>query len=147
MQPSGRHNASLLLIEENPVILASLRDWLSLAFPDVYLIETTDHRHGVALNRSESPDVVLMDISNLGEDAAGTVRTLKAARPAARVFALITVEDRAYQQAILRAGAEACACMWKLRTALLPRLREHLTGERGAPLATVDDRTEESVPC
>ena len=132
-------NPSLLLIEENGVILDSLRDWLSMAFPDLRLIETTDHSNGIFLNRSESPDVVLIDISNLGKNGVESVRMMKTAQPGAVVFALVALDHEAYRRAVLRAGAEACACIWKLRTELLPRLEEHLLPKR------TDSRTGHGV--
>jgi DNA-binding NarL/FixJ family response regulator len=134
-----RDRPSLLLIEENGMILDSLSDWLAMAFPDVRLIEATDYSDGVFLTRAESPDVVLMDISNLGKEGIGSVRMMKAARPAAAVFALVSFDHEPYHQAVLRAGAEACACIWKLRAELLPRLRKHLLAEK------TDGRTSDPV--
>jgi DNA-binding NarL/FixJ family response regulator len=130
MDTPVQHKPSLLLIEENGVILDSLREWLAMTFPDVRLIETTDHSDGIFLTRSESPDVVLMDISNLGKDGVGSVRTMKAAQPAAVVFALVSLDHESYRRSVLRAGAEACACIWKLRTELLPQLERHLLHEK-----------------
>ena len=121
----------LLLIEENGVILDSLRDWLAMAFPDVRLIETTEHSDGIFLTRSESPDVVLMDISNMGKEGVGSVRLMKAAQPDAAVFALVSLDHQTYHRAVLSAGAEACACIWKLRTELLPQLKKHLVPGKG----------------
>lgn len=131
MDTPVRDNPLLLLIEENGVILDSLRDWLVVTFPDLRLIETSDHSNGVFLNRSESPDVVLMDISNLGKNGVERVRTMKDAQPAAAVFALVSLDHDAYRRAVVKAGAEACACIWKLRTELLPRLRERLRPREG----------------
>lgn len=126
MDTPVRDNPSLLLIEEDGVILDSLRDWLAVTFPGLRLIETTDHSDGISLNRSESPDVVLMDISNLGKRGVERVRTMKDAQPAAAVFALVSLDHDAYHRAVVEAGADGCACIWKLRAELLPRLKECL---------------------
>jgi DNA-binding NarL/FixJ family response regulator len=123
-------NPSLLLIEESSVILDSLRDWLAMTFPDVQLIETSDHSDGVFLSRSASPDVVLMDISNLGKSGVESIRAIKAAQPAATIFALVSLDHEPYRRAVMRAGAEACACIWKLRSELLPHLEKHLLTRR-----------------
>ena len=131
MDTHVQDDPSLLLIEENSVILDSLRDWLAMAFPNVLLIEATDRSNGIFLNRSESPDVVLMDISNLGRNGVESVRMMKAAQPAAAIFALVSLEHKDYRQAVMKAGAEACACIWKLRTELLPQLKEHLVSRGG----------------
>jgi DNA-binding NarL/FixJ family response regulator len=126
MDAPGQDKPSLLLIEENSTILDSLRDWLRMAFPDVRLIETTDHNNGVRLSRSESPDVVLMDISGLGRNGVENVHTMKTVQPGTAVFALVSLDHEAHREAVMGAGAEACACIWKLRTELLPQLRQRL---------------------
>lgn len=117
---------SLLLVEENSVILESLRDWVKMTFPHVHLIEAKDLDSGIFLSRSKSPDVVLMDISSLGKGGIDFVRDMRTANPTATVFALVALEHDSYHQAVLRAGADACACIWKIRTRLLPKLRENL---------------------
>jgi DNA-binding NarL/FixJ family response regulator len=139
MDTPVRDQPSLLLIEENGMVLESLRDWLSMTFPDVRLIETTDHSNGIFLNRSESPDVVLMDISSLGRSGVESVRAMKAVRPAAAIFALVSLDHEAYRQSVVRAGAEGCACIWRLRRELLPRLRKCLLCE------TTDEVTNRPV--
>jgi DNA-binding NarL/FixJ family response regulator len=117
---------SLLLVEENAVILDSLRDWIQMTFPEVRLIEANDHSSGIFLSRSQSPDVVLMDISGLGKGGVEIVRSMKTAHPSAVVLALVALDHESYQQAVLKAGADGCACIWKIRTELLPKLRENL---------------------
>jgi len=131
MDTLAQEDPALLLIEENGVILDALRDWLAMAFPNVRLIETTDHSNGIFLARSESPDVVLFDISNLGRSGVESVRAITNAHPAAAVFALVSLDHRSYRRAVLKAGAEACACIWKLRTELLPQLEERLLPKNG----------------
>ena len=133
MDTRVQEKPSLLLIEENGMVLDSLLEWLRMAFPDVRLIESSDYSNGIYLSRSESPDVVLIDISNLGRSGIESIQNLKAAQPDTAVFALISLEHESYQQAVCDAGAEACACIWKLRTELLPRLEQRLLPE-GAQL-------------
>jgi len=129
MDTSVLDQPSLLLVEENSTILDSLRDWLRMTFPDLRLIETTNQGDGIFLSRSEAPDVVLIDISNRGKDGVESVRAMKSAQPDATLFALVSFDHRLYRQAIENAGAEACACIWKLRTELLPQLKERLQPE------------------
>ncbi len=131
MDTLAQDDPLLLLVEENNVVLDALRDWLTMAFPNVRLIEAADHSNGIFLTRSESPDVVLFDISNLGRSGVDSVRAIKNAHPAAAVFALVSLDHQAYRQAVLKAGAEACACIWKLRRELLPQLEERLLPQNG----------------
>jgi len=118
--------SSLLLVEENALILDSLRDWIQMTFPEVQLIEANDHSSGIFLSRSQSPDVVLMDISDLGKAGIEIVSSMKTAHPSAVVLALVAFDHDSYQQAVLKAGADGCACIWKIRTDLLPKVKENL---------------------
>ena len=129
MDTTSRNNPSLLLIEENRSVLGPLRDWLTMAFPDLRLIETTDRTRGVSLNRSQKPDVVLTDISALSGGGVEHIRRVKAAQPGAAVFVLVGLDSPSYESTLIGAGAEACTCIWKLRTDLLPRLQTHLTDQ------------------
>lgn len=117
---------SLLLVEENDEILRSLRDWISLTFPNVRLLEADNHREGEFLSRTERPDAVLMDISGLGKEGVEVVRDMKTANPAAAVFALVTLDHDSYCDAVLKAGADASTCIWNVRGELLPQLKRCL---------------------
>ena len=130
MDTAGEESPSLLLIEENRSIMGPLRDWLTMALPDVQLIQTTDRRRGVYLNRSQKPDAVLTDVSALGARGAEHIGRVKAAQPEAAVFALVGVDHPPNESALIRAGAEACTSIWNLRTDLLPHLQTHLKTKR-----------------
>jgi len=127
--PDGHTNSghpSLLLLEEEAKILEPLRNWLATTLSDLRLIGTYDQQSGPALNHSESPDIVVMDISHLGSSVFDQVRTMKSAQPAAAIFALVAVDHPSHRRAVARAGAEACVCLWKLRKELLLHLERHL---------------------
>jgi len=126
MSSAETNGTSLLLVEENGAVLDSLRDWIQMAFPDVRVIEANDHSSGIFLSRSRTPDVVLMDISGLGRGGVEIVRNMKTAHPPAVVLTLVALEHESYHEAVLKAGADACACIWKIRTELLPRLEKNL---------------------
>jgi len=120
------NGASLLLVEENGAVLDSLRDWIQMSFPRVQVIEANDHSSGIFLSRSRTPDVVLMDISGLGKGGVEIVRSMKTAHPSAVVLTLVALDHESYHEAVLKAGADACACIWKIRTELLPKLKKNL---------------------
>jgi DNA-binding NarL/FixJ family response regulator len=126
MHASDRNETSVLLVEENDLIRESLRNWITMRFPDVRLIETTDHTAGIHLSRSQSPDVVLMDIAGLGRGGIRTVQGMKTAHPAAVILALVALEHESHYQAVLEAGADGCACVWRIGRELLPQLEESL---------------------
>jgi DNA-binding NarL/FixJ family response regulator len=126
MSSADTNGASLLLVEENGAVLDSLRDWIQMTFPHVQVIEASDHSSGIFLSRSRTPDVVLMDISGLGRGGVEIVRNMKTAHPSAIVLTLVALDHESYHEAVLKAGADACACIWKIRTELLPKLRKNL---------------------
>lgn len=126
MSSAEANGASLLLVEENGAVLDSLRDWIHMTFPQVQLIEAKDHSSGIFLSRSRTPDVVLMDISGLGKGGVEIVRSMKTAHPSAVVLTLVALDHQSYYEAVLEAGADACACIWKIRTELLPKLKKNL---------------------
>lgn len=126
MNTAAASDRSLLLVEENDVLRELLGDWISLMLPDVRMIKVSDHRAGIVLSPSESPDLVVMDISGHGRDGIETVRGMKSAHPSARILALVTMEHASYRQAVLKAGAEGCASVYKIRGELLPLLEEKL---------------------
>jgi DNA-binding NarL/FixJ family response regulator len=129
MNTPVRNHTSLLLVEENDTILDSLRNWITMMFPDVRLIEATSHSAGIYLSRSELPDIVLMDISGLGKGGIKTVHTMKTAHPSALILTLVALEHESYRQDVLKAGADGCACIWKIRSELLPQLEANLGAE------------------
>lgn len=126
MDSPGTNGTSLLLVEENEAVLDSLRDWIQMTFPQVRVMEANDHSSGIFLSRSRTPDVVLMDISGLGRGGVEIVRSTKTAHPSAVVLTLVALDHESYHEAVLEAGADACACIWKIRTELLPKLRKSL---------------------
>ena len=126
MDSPGTNGASLLLVEENGAVLDSLRDWIQMTFPQIRVIEANDHSSGIFLSRSRTPDVVLMDISGLGRGGVEIVRSMKTAHPSAVVLTLVALDHESYHEAVLEAGADACACIWKIRTELLPKLKKNL---------------------
>ena len=126
MDSPGTNGASLLLVEENGAVLDSLRDWIQMTFPQLRVMEANDHSSGIFLSRSRTPDVVLMDISGLGRGGVEIVRSMKTAHPSAVVLTLVALDHESYHEAVLEAGADGCACIWKIRTELLPKLRRSL---------------------
>lgn len=69
--------AKILLVEDNEMD----RDMLSrrLARQGYQVVIAVDAREGLAMARSESPDVILMDMNLPGRDGWGATRQLKAA--------------------------------------------------------------------
>jgi PAS domain S-box-containing protein len=71
----GVPRRTVLCVEDNPANLQLVRRLL-LRRPDLALIEAKDGREGIALARSEQPDVILMDINLPGISGLTALRIL-----------------------------------------------------------------------
>jgi len=70
--------------------------------------EAADGFEAVALARTLSPDLVLMDICMPGLDGIEATRRIRAEVPRVRVIIVSSLEGEYHQKLALEAGAEAC---------------------------------------
>ncbi|GLL04575.1 response regulator [Dactylosporangium matsuzakiense] len=95
----------LVLVDDQPLILAGLRVLIADT-PGIELVgEAGNGRHAVQLVRSVRPDVVVMDIRMPDMDGIEATRQLMAEPGTARVLILTTFDEDEYVYAALRAGA------------------------------------------
>ncbi|GAA3292306.1 response regulator transcription factor [Dactylosporangium vinaceum] len=95
----------LVLVDDQPLILAGLRVLIADT-PGIELVgEAGNGRHAVRLVRSVRPDVVVMDIRMPDMDGIEATRQLMAEPGTARVLILTTFDEDEYVYAALRAGA------------------------------------------
>ena len=96
----------LLLVDDDPLIRKSLALMLSRE-DDITIIGTAENGAvAVDLCRSESPDVVLMDIRMPQMDGIAAARAIKSAHPHVRIMMLTTFDDRPNISQALAAGAD-----------------------------------------
>ncbi|MFI5916558.1 response regulator [Dactylosporangium sp. NPDC051541] len=95
----------LVLVDDQPLILAGLRVLIADT-PGIELVgEAGNGQDAVRLVRSVRPDVVVMDIRMPGMDGIEATRQLMAEPGTARVLILTTFDEDEYVYAALRAGA------------------------------------------
>jgi CheY-like chemotaxis protein len=126
-RPVVRIEASILLVEEDKTIRRAVGRWLKKLLPDGDISEAGSDDDAVALARSQSPEVILVDVAPPKEDGIETVQRLKSAAPAAEIVALTMEEGAARRNALLAAGASASLAIWRMREELLSTLHDLLT--------------------
>ncbi len=56
-------STTILIVEDHDAVRRSLRDWLEVEFPQCRVIEAASGEESIALIQTESPRLVIMDIS------------------------------------------------------------------------------------
>src|SRR5512142_952779 len=101
----------VMIADDHPIVRRGLRGVLE-AEPDIEVVgEAADGRQAVALARSVSPDVVLLDIQMPGLTGLEVARTLKTHLPRAGVILLTAYDDE--EQLFQAIKANACAFFLK----------------------------------
>ena len=101
----------VMIADDHPIVRRGLRGVLE-AEPDIEVVgEAADGRQAVALARSVSPDVVLLDIQMPGMTGLEVARTLKTHLPRAGVILLTAYDDE--EQLFQAIKANACAFFLK----------------------------------
>jgi len=122
--------ATILIVEDHDAVRRSLRDWLEVEFPQCRVIEATSGEEAVALIQTESPRLVVMDISLPGMSGIEATRQIKAALPSTQVVMLTIHEDDAHRADATTAGASAYVTKRVMQTQLIPTLAALLADER-----------------
>ncbi len=99
--------AKILVVEDNPANLKLAEFLLRRAGHEV--LRAVEARAGLALARSEAPDLVLMDVQLPGMDGLAATRELKSdpATRGIRVLALTAFAMKGDREKILEAGCDA----------------------------------------
>ena len=122
--------ATILIVEDHDAVRKSLRDWLGVEFPQCRVIEAASGEEAIALIRTESPRLVVMDISLPGMSGIEATRQIKAALPSAQVVMLTIHENDTYRADATAAGASAYVPKRVMQTELIPTLAALLANDR-----------------
>jgi len=112
----------LLIVDDDPLILASLEISLGKQ-KDIEVIGCAeDGLKAVAFCQNDAPDVVLMDIRMPGMDGIAATRIIKSRHPDTKIMMLTTFADKQNIQQALAAGADG----YLLKTDKIDRLSAKL---------------------
>ena len=103
----GGMSVRVLLIDDHKMMLAGLRALLA-GVPDIEVVgEASDGRTALALVRTLSPDVVVMDIEMPELNGVEATRQIRAEHEHVKIVALSTHTDTSYVHHMLEAGASS----------------------------------------
>ena len=126
-------SSHILIVEDHQGVRQSLREWLELSFPNYQLLEAANGEEAVAIARTMSPCLVIMDIGLPGMSGIEAAQGIKAAAPATRVVVLTIYDDEAHRADAAAAGVSAYVPKRKVQTELLPILNRLLAEDRQDP--------------
>jgi DNA-binding NarL/FixJ family response regulator len=118
---------TILIAEDHGAVRKTLRDWLEVEFPQCRVIEASSGEDAVALARTESPHLAVMDIRLPGMSGIEATRQIKAISPSVQVVMLTIHEDNSYRADATAAGASAYVEKQAMHTKLIPTLAALLT--------------------
>ncbi len=120
---------TILIVEDHDAVRRSLRDWLEVEFPQCRVIEAVSGEEAIALVRTESPRLVVMDIGLPGMSGIEATRQIKAALLSAQIVMLTVYEDDSYRADAAAAGATAYVPKRTMQTELIPTLAALLAND------------------
>ncbi len=119
--------ASVLVIDDHPVVIDGVRQLLARASEFTMVGEATNGDDGVALAQSLGPDLVLLDLKLGDSFAPHLCRLLMEASEVSRIVVHTAFDDREPLRACLNAGA--VGVVLKDASNLMDALRQVMTGE------------------
>ncbi len=95
----------VLIVDDHPLMRSGIRTLLERTMPDVSIVEAVDGLEAIERATSQSPDIVLMDISMPGLNGVEAARRVMSIAPASKVLMLSMHQDEQRVVESIRAGA------------------------------------------
>ena len=118
----------LLIVDDDPLILASLKMSLSRQEDITVITTANDGAEAVDICKKEEPDAILMDIRMPGMDGINATRLIKSRYPQIKIMMLTTFDDRPNIQQALSAGADGYLIKTDKISNIAEKLRVMLDG-------------------
>lgn len=125
---------SILLVDDHEIVRKALRSWLEVKYPHVRVYEVASGEEAIAFVRSESPSLVLMDITMPGIDGIQATQQIKDISPATQVMMLTIHNDTVYRDYASAAGASAYVAKQAINRDLIPALSRILANAQDQEL-------------
>ena len=114
---------SVLLVDDNPVFLSTAARFLQYHDEIVLVGTAAGGKDGFEQFQKLKPDIVLVDLCMTDLPGLELIPQLRAALPRIGIIALTTMDEDAYRQAALAAGADDFVTKDNITTDLLPAIR------------------------
>jgi len=118
----------LLIIDDQSVMRALIRDFLQSGMPDLLIAEAPDGARGLKLFTERYPRVVLLDISLPDANGIDLAGQIQASRPGTQVIMVTNMSGSAYVERAHAAGASAYVRKDKIYTDLMQVVTRALSG-------------------
>lgn len=95
----------VLIVEDNPIFRAALRNVLTTRFPAMEIEEAADGEEALAKFQEHEPALIFMDIKLPGRNGLEITRAIKSTNSAAEIIILTSYDIPEYREAAFRNGA------------------------------------------
>lgn len=113
--------ATVLVIESNDFLRRTLRWWLKTKFTGCSVVEASNGEEGIALARTKSPHVIIIDMT-MPQEGQEIVTALRAAVSMVKIVALTFLEDEIDYADTTSNGVNVYISHEKIQTTLQPTL-------------------------
>jgi DNA-binding NarL/FixJ family response regulator len=133
--PESSRKVDLLVIDDQSVMRALIRDFLQTSMPDLAIAEAPDGKRGMQLVAEREPCIVLMDINLPDANGIELTARIRELRPTTQVIMISNLGGSAYVERAHLAGAFGYVNKDKIYSDLMPFLTRalsvrHDTGDR-----------------
>jgi two-component system nitrate/nitrite response regulator NarL len=105
MQLKRQRRVRILLVDDHPIVLSGLRNYISSHAQFKIVGAASDGARAIQKAKETHPDIVLMDITLPGLNGIEATKALRKEVPKAKVIALTMHDDKEHVLEIIRAGA------------------------------------------
>lgn len=122
MNAKPTHREKILIVDDHVSLRSSLRDWLSITFPNYDLLEAGDSKNAIQIATQSQPSLILMDIELPDVNGLETARVILEKSPDANIIILSIHDERNYRLHAKEIGVSAFVAKALMRTQLLPTI-------------------------
>ena len=124
-----KDNPTILLVDDHPILRKTLYEWLMFAMHPCQIIEAESAEMALNMVPKKKPDIIIMDVALPGLNGIEATKQIKARFSEVPIVMLSIYEETIYQEASLRAGANAYVIKREMRDSLIPVLKQFLNGQ------------------
>ena len=120
------HQPLILIVEDRPVMLAMLHEFVQNAFPQSSILDTDNGGRAMELCAEHQPALVLMDVCLPDANGIDLTARIRMRWPSTRVIVLSYLGGDAYAEGATAAGALAYIVKDRLIPELVPAIAQAL---------------------